>query len=317
MSPDLDVRHRLDAMDETLLARLGVRRHEFGDDVEQILGAWRTVREDAGAVAVVQVLADQLWARIGTFPTPEPIEFTDEVRQHPYAPGTLSLLAFVATAPEVVDFQVSRGIGAEQAWHALSDLGQQLWVNWATSHAFGLQCERWLSGIWLGNTAWLGRLQFHLVRRELGGSWADRGEQWWLDTHIPQSGPLTPESVQQAFARAQPELADHFGVSAEGIICNSWLLAPELSQLLPGTNLAAFQQSWELTGRANDSGSSVYFFGFGMPRGYTPADLSELPERSSLHRALAGHLRAGGSIDSCEGVARGWGADLSGDRSLG
>ena len=63
-----------------------------------------------------------------------------------------------------------------------------------------------------------------------------------LSTHIPQSGPMTPEAVDDAFSRARAFVAAHFPeLRLSSFTCDSWLLDPELAAALPTSNIAAFQ----------------------------------------------------------------------------
>ena len=48
-----------------------------------------------------------------------------------------------------------------------------------------------------------------------------------LSTHIPRTGPLTPESVDHAFAAARAFFAIHFPeYPVRAFVCSSWLLDP-------------------------------------------------------------------------------------------
>ena len=108
----------------------------------------------------------------------------------------------------------------------LADLGQQVWVHRLTFGTFGLHTQDWLTIAWSGALYWLGRLQFNLQPEDDG---------WVLSTHIPRTGPLTPESVDQAFAAARDFFATYFPeYPIRAFVCSSWLLDPALTEALPG-----------------------------------------------------------------------------------
>jgi GNAT-like C-terminal domain len=68
------------------------------------------------------------------------------------------------------------------------------------------------------------------------------------------------------------------------------LLDPQLREYLPGSsNIVRFQQRFTLGDHEHDADTSIVQFVFGP----TPANLDELPQRSSLERAVVGHLKAG------------------------
>ena len=145
--------------------------------------------EDLETLATV---ADRIVAQLG--------DFTAE--GHPAvwsgvpldAEGVLPMLALLVTAPRVADWHARRGIPAEVSAATLSDLGQQAWVHRLAFGTFGLHTHDWLTIAWSGALYWLGRLQFNLQPEDDG---------WVLSTHIPRTGPLTPESVDRRLRRGQ------------------------------------------------------------------------------------------------------------------
>jgi hypothetical protein len=211
--------------------------------------------------------------------------------------GLLPMLALLITADEVVAYQVRRGVGEDAAWRNLSDLGQQVRVHRLTYGRFGLHTHGWLRIAWAGGFAWLGRLQFNLQHLPYTGEWV-------LSTHIPRrssdddgprSGALTPARVDASFRRAVSYFAERFGdVATRDFWCHSWLLAPELAEALPGSNIAAFQQRWTLDDRVDDGDEDALFFTFSRRSDPAdPLDLGELPRVTSLERAVLDRLGAG------------------------
>ncbi|WP_168217974.1 acyltransferase domain-containing protein [Occultella kanbiaonis] len=207
--------------------------------------------------------------------------------------GIGAFLAFVATAGDVREFHRERGISDAISWRTLGDLGQQMHVHRLTFGEFGLHTQDWLIGHWTGGNYWLGRLQY-TPRRRPGA------EGIALSAHIPRIGPLTPSAVDASFARAVTFFARHFpDYPAASIHCASWLLDPQLSEVLaPGSNMASFQQRWELTPGRDTADTEVMFFVFNR-RG--EVDLDTLPQRTTLERAVVAHLRAGGHWYAREG----------------
>ncbi|HET9128528.1 MAG TPA: acyltransferase domain-containing protein [Propionibacteriaceae bacterium] len=214
--------------------------------------------------------------------------------------NVLPLFALLATAPDVHAAHLRRGVPAELSWHALSDLGQQLRVCRRVHGVPSLATGPWLANAWSDGFAWLGRLQFELTRSPDG--------ETVYGVHIPDTGPLLPDEVDAAFARAAHFFPEHYPEVRplpRFFECDSWLLDPQVAAVVPGSNMALFQQRWDIVESA-ESDRSGLFFGFGIepPRpGVTsdPAFLDTLPTGSRLHRGLVGIWRAGGHVMGCRG----------------
>lgn len=122
--------------------------------------------------------------------------------------------------------------------------------------------------------------------------------------HIPATGPLDEESVSASLAtaaelmpRSYPEHPD-----VASFWCRSWLLDPQLPDLVPGSNVARFQQRWETWG-AVENDRDGFFFAFDVePDPTRPPDLDTLPTGSRLHRALVELWRGGGHVQVAEGT---------------
>lgn len=291
----LEVRQRLAADDlPQRLTRLGFR----ADDRSAALAAAAAILDRPAEVAVVQSTAERLLPGIGEFfgwDDPRPSPWRSEGTKSAYGAGVLELLALVATVDEVRDFHTARGIGADDSWRALSDLGQQVFVHRLTYGTFGLHTHDWLRVPWSGALYWLGRLQFNLQPD------AQASSGWALSTHIPRSGPLTPDAVDASFASARAFFADHFGdYPVDAFSCSSWLLDPQLAVRLPETsNIAAFQRRWQRDEASWDGDADALFFVFARR---PPVELTTLPRDTTLQRAILDRLLGGGHWH----VRQGW-----------
>jgi len=272
-------------------ARLGLRER----DAEDLAAVAARVRQRRDARAEVERLAGWLREGIGTFPgEPQGPSWPGyEPGADPFGTGVLPLLALVATEPDLVAFHRSRGVPAEVSAATLRELGQQVWVHRLTFGTFGLHTYGWLPVTWSGSLYWLGRLQVNLQVLE-GGARV-------CSTHIPRSGPLTPDAVDDSFARAAAFFPAHFpDKPVQDLWCSSWLLDPTLAQGLdPASNMARFQSRWRLYGDPMPADEDALFFTFAS-RG--EVDLDELPRATSLQRLVADRLRGGGHWSSCTGL---------------
>lgn len=217
--------------------------------------------------------------------------------------GLVSLLALVSAASEVHAELTRRGVPDETAWVSLSDLGQQVHIHRIVHGEFGLSSQTWCAANYTGRLLWLGRLQYTLERDWLGAT-PEGG--YVLSVHIPEAGPLKPESIDESLRLAReiafPAFADHAPRTA---VLHSWLLdAGVLAELSPESNMARFARRFVPIGEPSPGYRDALFFGFHIePDG--DVDLDALPQDTSLQRAIVRRLKAGG-VTVSSGVLRNW-----------
>jgi len=274
---------------------LGFRDH----DVADVLAAAATVAARKDDLDAIAVMAEQLVSRIGNLQRIDgSIWSGPQAYSEAVGTGVLPMLTLLLTAPEVAAFHASRGIPPEVSTATLADLGQQVWVHRLTYHEFGLHTQGWLLTAWCGALYWLGRLQFELCLE----NWiADGGKtrEWVLSTHIPRTGPLKPALVDESFAEATNFFARHFpDYPTRDFFCASWMLDPQIAELFPHSNLAAFQRRWTLYGDSQPGNTDVLFFVFNRRE---PTNPESLPRDTSLQRAIAERMAAGVSWSTVKG----------------
>lgn len=268
------------------------RVHALGfspDDARDVLAAAAAVLERPAELAAIGAAAVRLVDRIGVLPPSDGAAVWDGL--DPDGDGVRPMLALLATAPAVAAFHASRDVPTEISTATLADLGQQVRVHRMVTGGFGLGTHTWESGwVWSGGLYRLGRLQFDLERQPtVDGT----GEEWVLSTHIPRGDGLAPADVDASFAAALPFFAQHFPEHpAQGVHCHSWMLDPRLPELLPGSNLAAFQQRWRTYGDPLPGDEDAMFFAFAS---HGPLDLERFTPTSSLQRAILSLWRVGES----------------------
>jgi hypothetical protein len=113
-----------------------------------------------------------------------------------------------------------------------------------------------------------------------------------LALHIPAGAPLDPLACLDSFRQAETFYPRYFGErpAARAVTCSSWLLYPELSELLPpGANIVRFQRAFHRFPVEGATSRQTYERAF--PSGVLPPDRGAL--KSTLQQRLFDHIRQG------------------------
>ncbi len=210
------------------------------------------------------------------------------------------IYVFLAVLPHVQAYHRARSIPDDIARRTLADLGRHMAVYHRIHGEGGLGTAFWLMLHFRGGIYDMGRLQFEraTLGDTTGAALQAAGLPYGpgdlrLSVHVPAfSGPITLRACDMAFERAKPFFARYFPEERYEIAtCNSWLLDDQLAEYLPaGSNIMQFQRRFEFAVRRpepDDAGIVRFVFGQNL------GALDELPGRSTLERAIIGHLQAG------------------------
>ncbi len=128
-----------------------------------------------------------------------------------------------------------------------------------------------------------------------------------LTIHIPSGTDLSREALDDSYAQARafycehPEVCLKDGQPPEAIMCHSWLLSPTLRTLLKeNSGIRRFAEDFQLYESEAESKGCFHFL-FMVTDDTAPSDL---PEHTSLQRAVKAHLMAGGGIGSGFGLLK-------------
>ncbi|HEV8535294.1 MAG TPA: acyltransferase domain-containing protein [Candidatus Limnocylindria bacterium] len=268
-----------------VLDELGVERR----DAAEIIAAWPGPVRDSELWWLLERAYHLLVRDIGGI----------DVLRAPSLPGSFGAAGrffwtyvFLAALGDVREYHERRGIPREVSDTTLADLGRNLSRDRRLFGEGGLRTHGWLTLHFRGAIYELGRLQFnrmHVRATETGPGGPREGDHA-LGVHIPEGGQLASASCDASFGRAREFFARHFSETPARIaICTSWLLDEQLADYLePGSNILRFQRRFRVIG-GYEADADILRFVFGR---IAPA-LDELPERTTLERAVVAHLRAG------------------------
>ncbi|NMM93653.1 acyltransferase domain-containing protein [Bifidobacterium oedipodis] len=142
----------------------------------------------------------------------------------------------------------------------------------------------------------LGQLEFEYPCTAEDSFLPGDGKQ--INIHIASNASIAPEACADSLRRAKTFTERFFPEYADApYACDSWLLSPELAKLLPdASNIIRFQRMFDIVAvHPEDSHWREWVFQ------RNPAPVAELPEHTSLQRAIKRHLLQGGYIGAAVG----------------
>jgi hypothetical protein len=185
---------------------------------------------------------------------------------HPWA----TTWPFLESIDDVRAYHAGIAIPDDVSWASLRDLGRHVRLDRKLHGSPGLRASWWLMLHFRGLLFEVGRLQFEVLSDDE------------LGIHVPATGPLDPTACDDSIRRVRELLGPRT------MICESWLLDPALAEYLPAeSNILRFQRRFErLTEGDVDDRVVELVFALRAP-------VDELPQRTTLERAVVAHLRSG------------------------
>jgi hypothetical protein len=269
------------------LARILGRLSVDDGDVDEILAGWPRAGDPAGREALERAY-DVLVKDMGGFgPIEQPAPPPD---RGPFGRYFYAYV-YLAALGEVDRYHRRHGVPEDVGWATLADLGRNLRRDRRLFGEGGLRTYAWLSLHFRGGIYELGRLQFNRMRLRAvhaGGGLREGDDA--LGVHIYEGRSLDPAACDASLARAREFFGRHFPETPVRVAaCASWLLDEQLAEYLPAeSNIIRFQRRFHLVGSV-EGDHDILRFVFGR----IAPDLDELPQRTTLERAVVAHLRAG------------------------
>lgn len=205
----------------------------------------------------------------------------------------------LAVKPHTLAYHQSIGLSPETSRRTLADIGRKMSVHRKNYGKGGIDAPSWLTHHMRGQLYQLGRLQYervHLDSRYLeainGAGIAFAEDDVALSVHITDfSGPLSPSACDASIAQVRPFFDRHFPETPARIaVCISWMLDPQLDEYMsPASNIIQFKNRFRLAYLSGPNNRGIQQFVFGM----LDAEIDELPQATSLERAVVGHIVAG------------------------
>ena len=194
-----------------------------------------------------------------------------------------------------------RGFSSEIAEDSISAVSRIIVSEFNKPSVSGLSFRMmtWASFYMRGSLVRLGRLQFEVglksypaIEEELSAAAS------FVYIHIPSGSPLLPAEVDSSLNLAREQLPKYYPELSKApivFVTNTWLLSPEISDILGGVgNIPSFASRFKLvSARVGISPHLSYIFGISDP---AFSDFASLPEDTELRRRVKAHLLAGGTL---------------------
>ena len=222
---------------------------------------------------------------------------------------TIELFYFMYISHALRDRYAERKIDEQIFWDSMTDLRAKLIECRDVYGINGSFVAGWFFGFFYMTRFALGRLQFERTDYDrddpytCAGVSLRKGDEM-INMHIPSLGPLTVESMIDAFKRAyaSPLFAD---VRVEGgklapFCCGSWLLYPPHRDFLPPhSNILKFMDCFDIIEWTD---SDEFHDDWRVFAKYKDLPPKELPRDTSLRRAFADRLIAGEPVGHGFGI---------------
>lgn len=198
---------------------------------------------------------------------------------------------YLELAAELKEQYDALGIPEAVFWDGMKDLA--LWAEdyWQKQGVPGLAEWGWVLTTLTMKVFRLGRLQFEPTRLEGDLVCGDRTYPAGtpiLGVHIPAGEPLDIAAVQTAMDDAPRFFRTYFQKSFQLFHCHSWLISPQLKEVLPeDSRILQFQNLFEVCCVDRERQAEERVFGF---LAYDPA---VYPEETSLQRKMKASLMSG------------------------
>ena len=214
----------------------------------------------------------------------------------------------VCCLPQLRRRYAQAGLPEELFWHTMMDLRYKLRECHEVRGCWGTFAGRWFDWFYQLKRFTLGRLQFEKVEYQeeaytRAGVTFGPGDSV-VNMHIPSAGPLTQESRLDAYRRAYEFYPECRKEGVLALVCYSWLLDPVYQTFLPeSSNVAGFQRDFDIRYVKKKEVFTDAWRIFGAPgleERHTPPQ--ELPRDTSMQRAFADYLIAGGQTGTGHGI---------------
>lgn len=235
-------------------------------------------------------------------------EFLDvltELREDPACNYTTELLLFMLCTRALKVRYHEAGLPMASYDGVARDLRSKLQECWDVKGIWGSFVASWFIAFFTLDRLVFGRLQYELIAMpaciSFDGKLCFNGETA-VNIHIPSGRPLLQEEVRASMQEAAHFYADRFPDGSVLFTCHSWLLFPGHYRMLPETSgIRRFMDEFTIVNAGiSEEGHDLWR----IFNTFDTAELSSLPQDTSLQRAYVKWLREGHPVGVGLGIRR-------------
>lgn len=127
-----------------------------------------------------------------------------------------------------------------------------------------------------------------------------RADEKTVHLHISSRAHIDIDNCKYSLDMFKGFTAKHFPDKSYPIVCNSWLLSPELDKLLGrDSHILAFKRCFDITDWDKTNNEFLQWI-----YGRTDINYNDLPEKTSLQKNVKNHIINGGFVGSAYGALR-------------
>lgn len=196
------------------------------------------------------------------------------------------------------------GISEKIYWDTMADFRYKLLECREVRGVWGIFVPKWYDGFLAMERFALGRFQYEEIpfdgeQYKKNGIVINKGDKVY-NFHIPSSGKMDKPLRMDSYARAY----EFFRCREKGepliLVCYSWLLYKEHEKILPASsNILDFMHDFDIIYSESTENFDDCWRVFGR---YHDLPVQQLPTDTSLRKAIAAHLSAGGKMGYGKGV---------------
>ena len=214
---------------------------------------------------------------------------------------TVDMAFLVFCLPRLLERYREQSIPEEIFWDSMDDLRCKLLECHRVRGVWGTFVADWYPCFFRLERFAIGRLQYEHMAFPYENIPNLKKGQTVYNCHIPSSGPLTPESVDDSLKRAKAFFEKELQGERMPIYCHSWMLYPPHVALFPeNSNLRRFAERFTILKSIEDPSNQSFWRIF--DRDWDSAMVADLPEDTSLRRTFKAFLQSGNAMGFGEGI---------------
>lgn len=207
-----------------------------------------------------------------------------------YHKFTIDMIFFLYCCEILKEMYLEKGYSEELFIHTMKDLKYKLNECIDTEGIMGTKTFQWYDGFFKMERFALGRLQYEHLPMDVDYKDVLKVGDDYLNIHIPSSGPLYPEEVQESFRLAYEFFGPNHGDSLV-FRCSTWMLYPPTAKLLPeNSNIRKFYEVFDIYREVSPANWHMWRI-FGVE--VQPDEYKSLPQNTSLQKIFYKYLNSG------------------------